>query len=141
MSWYLEVLRKYAQFDGRARRKEYWFFALFNVLVAFVLCMLTVGGVLLLGHSDMNAMIGLMFIPITLYWLAVLVPSLAVTVRRLHDTGRSGWWYFIAFVPFVGGIVLLIFTLMEGTPGPNMYGPNPRGEVSYGQVYPASTGY
>jgi uncharacterized membrane protein YhaH (DUF805 family) len=141
MSWYLEVLRKYARFDGRARRMEYWYFALFNILVEMGLALLALGFGMLFGHSDVNVMVSFMMVPICLYSLAVLIPSLAVTVRRLHDTGRSGWWYFIAFVPFFGGIILFVFTLLEGDPGPNMYGSSPKGDASYGQVYPASTGY
>ena len=140
MSWYLEALKKYAQFYGRARRKEYWYFALFNVLVTLGLMVLTGVAAMLIGHSDPSVVMTAFTIPLFLYMLAMFIPSLAVTVRRLHDTGRSGWWYFIAFVPFVGGIILFIFTLLEGDPGPNMYGPNPRAEVSYPPVYPVSTG-
>jgi uncharacterized membrane protein YhaH (DUF805 family) len=140
MSWYLEVLRKYAQFSGRARRKEYWFFALFNVLVAVAITLLSIGVVLLtVGRGDTAST--LIFIPVILYWFAILVPAIAVTVRRLHDTGRSGWWYFVAFVPFVGGFILLIFTLMEGTPGPNMYGSSPKSEASYAPVYQVPAGF
>jgi uncharacterized membrane protein YhaH (DUF805 family) len=140
MSWYLEVLRKYAQFSGRARRKEYWFFALFNLLVAFVITMLSAGAVLLfVGRGDTAST--LVFVPVALYSFAVLIPTLAVTVRRLHDTGRSGWWYFVVFVPFIGGFLLLILTLMEGTPGPNMYGSNPKSEANFAQAYQVPAGY
>lgn len=141
MHWYLEVLKKYAVFDGRARRKEYWYFTLFNMLIGMGFAILAVGFVMLFGHSDPNAMAFLIFIPISLYSLAIFIPSLAVTVRRLHDTGRSGWWYFIAFVPFVGGIILFVFTLIEGDPGPNIYGLNPKAEMDYGQIYPVNPGY
>ena|SRR5579862_1566690 len=122
MNWYLTVLKKYAVFDGRARRKEYWFFQLMNTLVIVVL--VVVGGVAP----------GMSFSPsrllIVLYLCAVLLPSLGVTVRRLHDIGRSGWWIFISFVPFVGGIILLVFTFMDSQPNANQYGPNPKEAVA-----------
>lgn len=120
MNWYLEVLKKYADFGGRARRKEYWMFTLFNVLFSFVL------GILdgFLGTVSRDAGIGLLG---GLYTLAVLLPSLGVSVRRLHDTDHSGWWLLIALVPCVGAIVLLIFMVRDSTPGPNQYGPNPKG--------------
>jgi uncharacterized membrane protein YhaH (DUF805 family) len=138
MNWYLEVLKKYAQFDGRSRRKEYWFFALFNCLVGLVLGML--GGLTMAfsGHADNPSYSFLGLGLVCLYSLAVLIPGLAVTVRRLHDTGRSGWWIFISFVPFVGGIILLIFMLQDSHPGPNQYGPNPKGIEGFGQLTPAA---
>jgi uncharacterized membrane protein YhaH (DUF805 family) len=85
MSWYLQALSKYALFGGRARRKEYWFFVLFNLLA-----------------------------------------SIAVSVRRLHDTSRSGWWLLIVLIPVIGAIVLLVFMVLDGTPRENQYGPNPK---------------
>ena len=119
MSWYFEVLRKYAVFSGRARRKEYWYFALFN----FLATMLLVGVEVALGMSDLESGYG----PLTgLYSLAIIIPSIAVSVRRLHDTGRSGWWFLVALVPFIGAIVLLVFTLLDSDPGTNEYGPNPK---------------
>lgn len=113
MHWYLEALKKYAVFEGRARRREYWFFVLFNLIISFVLGFIEglVGGPGVLG---------------AIYALAVLIPGIAVAVRRLHDTGRSGWWLLIALVPIVGFIVLLVFMVQDGTPGPNQYGPNPK---------------
>lgn len=113
MNWYLEVLSKYAVFSGRARRMEYWMFVLFN-FIAFVI----------LGVLD--ALIGTAGVLGGLYALAVLVPSLAVGVRRLHDTERTGWWLLIGLVPVVGVIVLLIFMLLEGTSGDNQYGVDPK---------------
>ena len=119
MSWYLQALKKYAVFSGRSRRMEYWYFVLFNIIVSIVL------GVIdgLLGTSGSYAGAGLLS---GIYGLAVLIPSLAVTVRRLHDTDRTGWWILIALVPLIGVIVLLVFALLEGTPGDNQYGPNPK---------------
>ena len=114
MNWYLTVLKKYAVFSGRARRKEYWYFVLFNFLIAFGL------GVIdgLLGLvSDLG--IGLLG---GIYSIAVLIPTIAVAVRRLHDTGRSGWWLLIFFVPLIGFIFWLVFMLSESQPGKNQYG-------------------
>ncbi|MFJ8860946.1 DUF805 domain-containing protein [Streptomyces sp. NPDC102451] len=112
MNWYLAVLKNYAGFSGRARRKEYWMFALFNFIAAVVL-----GAIGLAIDSQ---------VPYYIYLLAVLIPSLAVAVRRLHDTGRSGWWILIAFVPLVGGIILLVFLCLEGAHEANEYGANPK---------------
>ncbi|MET7388152.1 DUF805 domain-containing protein [Streptomyces sp. NPDC005385] len=120
MHYYTDVLKKYASFQGRARRSEYWMFALFNVVIALVL--------LGLAAATKSTVFYVLYIA---YILAVILPSLGVLVRRLHDTGRSGGWFFISFVPFVGGLVLFIFTVLEGNPGPNEYGPNPKGIDAY----------
>ena len=121
MDWYLMVWKKYAQFEGRSRRKEYWMFVLFNLLVVLVLAAL--GAVGLAINEDYG---GVLFIPLGIYLLAVFLPGLAVQVRRLHDTGRSGWWWFICLVPFVGGLILLIFCVLDSEPGTNQYGPCPK---------------
>lgn len=113
MEWYITVLKKYAVFEGRARRKEYWMYTLFNIIIFVAL------GVLSLAADAFIWLYGL-------YWLAVLIPSLAVVVRRLHDTGRSGFWFFISFVPFVGGIILLVFLVLAGDQADNAYGPDPK---------------
>lgn len=112
MNWYLNVLKNYAGFSGRARRKEYWMFVLFNFIVAAVLAGIGVA-------IDTQ-------IPYAIYLVAVLVPAIAVMVRRLHDTGRSGWWILISLVPLVGGIVLLVFLASDGKPEANAYGENPK---------------
>ncbi len=119
MSWYLEVLKKYAVFSGRARRKEYWYFFLFNVLITIVL--LVIDG--MTGTLDAAAGIGLLG---SIYALAVGIPALAVSVRRLHDTDRSGWWLLIILVPLIGVIVILVFTVQDSKPGENQYGSNPK---------------
>ncbi len=121
MDWYTSVLKKYAVFEGRARRQEYWMFMLINVLIYFGLFIIAA---ILGAMADALGVLGSGIY--MLYALAMLVPTLAVTVRRLHDTGRSGWWYLIALVPFVGGIILLIFTVLEGDAGNNAYGANPK---------------
>jgi uncharacterized membrane protein YhaH (DUF805 family) len=122
MNWYLEALRKYAVFEGRARRMEYWMFVLINCLIVVVLSVVdTVVGLFSLGNS-IGALTGL-------YWLVVLVPSVAVTVRRLHDTDRSGWWALLALLPVLGTIVLFVFCVLDGTPGANRFGENPKAVV------------
>ena len=120
MNWYLQALKQYAVFKGRARRKEYWFFALFNLIVSVVLTVLDY----MTGSLDPELGVGLLS---GIYSLAILIPSLAVTVRRLHDTDRTGWWVLIAFIPLIGAIVLLVFMLLDSKPGDNRYGPNPKG--------------
>tara|TARA_R110000796_G_scaffold251533_2_gene383226 strand:+ start:29431 stop:29817 length:387 start_codon:yes stop_codon:yes gene_type:complete len=120
MDWYLEVLRKYATFTGRARRKEYWFFTLFNLLIMLVLSI--IDG--MIGLYSTEAGLGILS---GIYTLALLIPSLAVTVRRLHDIGRTGWWLLIAFIPLIGALILLIFTVLDSKPGSNQYGPDPKG--------------
>ena len=119
MNWYLTALKKYAVFGSRSRRAEYWFFLLFNVLISVVLGILD--GVL--GTSSGDGTVGLFG---GVYSLAVLIPGIAVTIRRLHDTDRSGWWALICFVPCVGAIILIVFLAQEGTPGPNRFGENPK---------------
>jgi len=119
MYWYMIALQKYAVFTGRAQRKEYWYFYLFSVLITLALAILD----MLIGSFDKVSGVGVLS---GLYSLAVLIPNLAVTVRRLHDTGRSGWWFLIVLVPFIGGIVLLIFLVQDSMPGTNQYGANPK---------------
>ena len=116
MDWYMGVLRKYAEFSGRARRREYWTFALISFLIG---CALGVIGALVHGLAFLS----------WVYSLAVLVPSIAVSVRRLHDTGRSGWWLLIGLIPLIGLIVLIVFLATDGEPGDNEYGPNPKSSV------------
>lgn len=120
MNWYLTVLKKYAVFKGRARRKEYWMFVLFNIIFSIVAMLLDN----LLGTAFEGIGYGLIYI---LYVLAVLIPGLAVTVRRLHDTGRNGWWILISLVPMIGAIWLLVLLIEDSQPGENQYGPNPKG--------------
>ena len=119
MNWYLEVLKKYAVFSGRARRKEFWFFVLFNIIISIVLAV--IDGVT--GSFSAEAGMGLLG---GIYTLAVLIPGIAVSVRRLHDTERSGWWLLIALVPLIGAIVLLVFMVQDSKPGQNQYGANPK---------------
>lgn len=115
MNWYLSVLKNYAGFSGRARRKEYWMFTLVNVIVAVVLEVIAL--------ASKSSAVQVVYV---IYLLAVLVPSIAVLVRRLHDTGKSGAWFWIGLVPFIGGIWLLVLTVLEGNSGANQYGPDPK---------------
>lgn len=118
MNWYLEVLRKYAVFEGRARRQEYWTFVLINTTISLGLGLLerALGFAPDIDQSVLSS----------IYALAVLVPSLAVGVRRLHDTGRSGWYMFLVLIPILGSIALLVLQLFDSDPGNNQYGSNPK---------------
>jgi uncharacterized membrane protein YhaH (DUF805 family) len=106
MNWYLDVLKKYAEFNGRAGRQEFWMFALINFIISVVL-----SAIRPLGY---------------LYSLAVLTPCLAVGARRLHDIGRSGWFQLLVLIPLIGPIVLIVFAAQDSQPGENQYGPNPK---------------
>jgi len=119
--YFIEVLKKYTVFTGRARRKEYWMFTLFYIVIYILL---TVVAGLLSNLPGVGVVMA--FIPLV-FCLALLVPSIAVAIRRLHDTNRSGWWLLLGFVPVIGGIVLLVFLVKEGTPGENQFGANPKG--------------
>ena len=119
MNWYLKVLKQYADFKGRARRTEYWMFALFNMVFAFVMIIIDSA----LGLNFGEVAYGVFYM---LYCLAVLIPGLAVTVRRLHDIGKSGWAIFIAFIPIVGSIWLLVLLLKDSQPEDNQYGECPK---------------
>ena len=133
MNYYIDVLKKYTVFAGRAARKEYWMFALWNFIIAIAL--LTVSTIL--TAIAKNSLGGLL---VDLYGLAVLLPNLAVLARRLHDTGRTGWWILISLIPIVGAIVLLVFTVQNSTPGDNQYGPNPKGiGASQAAIVPPSS--
>ena len=123
MSWYFAVLKQYATFSGRARRKEYWFFVLFNIIASMILAFIDGMTGTFSAEISMGMLGGI-------YALAVLLPSLAVSVRRLHDTDRSGWWLLIAFVPIVGAIVLLVFAVQEGKTVGNQFGANPKEAIA-----------
>src|SRR5262245_24601527 len=114
MSWYFAALRKYLDFGGRARRTEYWMFTLFNVLISCALALID----RFKGNLNAQAGIGLLS---GVYSLAMLLPALAVSVRRLHDTDRSGWWILFGLIPCAGIVVLLFFMVKDGTPGANQY--------------------
>jgi uncharacterized membrane protein YhaH (DUF805 family) len=114
MYWYLKVLKNYLGFQGRARRKEYWMFVLFSFIVSIILSILES-----IANITSSALTGI-------YALATLLPSLAVSVRRLHDTGRSGWWLLITLIPLIGSIILIVFACQDSEEDDNQYGPNPK---------------
>lgn len=113
MEWYLKVLRQYADFSGRARRKEYWMFVFMNLLISFLI-------------STIDYWLFGMTIISSIYVIAVIIPSIAVAVRRIQDTGRNGFWVLVAFVPLIGTIWVLILLLQDSEPNSNAYGPNPK---------------
>ncbi|MCO6539089.1 MAG: DUF805 domain-containing protein [Gilliamella sp.] len=115
MNWFIDCITKnYANFNGRARRKEYWMFVLFYIILTFITIII-------------DKMIGSPLAITAILVLALFLPSLAVTVRRLHDISKSGWWILLQFIPYIGGIIILVFCVMDSTPGSNQYGENPKG--------------
>ena len=119
MNWYLKVLKQYADFNGRARRTEYWMFILFNIFFALAAAMLDN----LIGTANPSGY-GIIY---GLYAFAIFIPGLAVSIRRLHDVGKSGWMILIGIIPLIGGIWLLVLMVSDSNPGENQYGENPKG--------------
>jgi uncharacterized membrane protein YhaH (DUF805 family) len=120
MEWMLMPLKRYADFSGRSRRKEYWMFLLGVVIAAIVLSIVE-------GVLGLSGMVGGVYGPLTLIFvLAIIVPSIAVQVRRFHDQDKSGWFVLLSLIPFVGGLIVLVFMFLEGTRGPNRFGPDPK---------------
>ena len=123
MKWYLKVLQNYFTFSGRARRSEYWYFALFNLI--FTVLAMVIDNVL-----GTTFQIGEISIPYgyiyMLYAMALLIPGLAVMVRRLHDVGKSGWMFFVVLIPIIGGIWIIVLLCTDSVPNENKYGPNPK---------------
>jgi len=129
MDWMLMPIRRYADFSGRSRRKEYWMFALGYILAALVWgVLLGIAG----GFSEaaigggLSAGVTILLVVGVMALLALIVPSLAVTVRRFHDQDKSGWFVLLNFIPYVGGIVVFVFMLLPGTVGPNRFGADPK---------------
>ena len=118
MQWFLKCLTQYADFTGRARRKEYWMFMLFSFLIYILVAMV----LLALGVTE-----SAINIVISLLALSLILPNLAVTVRRLHDIDRSGWWVLLMFVPILS-LVILVFMFLNGTSGGNRFGPDPKAD-------------
>jgi uncharacterized membrane protein YhaH (DUF805 family) len=137
MDWMLLPLKRYADFDGRSRRKEYWMFTLLSVIVYSVCLAIMLAGMpwsdLAAADSgqQMNEPPGVLFwvglVPAVIWGLGTLIPGIAVTVRRFHDQDKSGWMYLLSFIPYVGGIILLVFMCLDGTRGPNRFGDDPKG--------------
>jgi uncharacterized membrane protein YhaH (DUF805 family) len=137
MEWMIMPFRRYADFSGRSRRMEYWMFQLLNLIVVGVLVALAISGLPEVSSSsypgedptfgEPGVLFAIALGVGVLYWLFTFIPSLAVLVRRLHDTGKSGWWWFIQLIP-LGSIVLLVFTCLEGDGYENAYGPDPKSD-------------
>lgn len=153
MEWMTMPLKRYADFSGRSRRKEYWMFFLLNILViATVLILRSVvgggasmmdaarnGGGLLAIYGSLFSGIGIL---LALWWLATIIPNIAVNVRRLHDRDMSGWWYLgfiiVNFIPIIGGLIglgYLVLMCLEGTKGPNRFGPDPKDSSGGADVF------
>ena len=122
MNWYISVLKQYAVFSGRARRTEYWMFVLCNIIVMLLLGMVDK---LIGGDNELIS---------SIYSLAVLLPSLAVAARRLHDTDRSAWWLLLGLIPIIGTLVLIYFMVCNGQQGPNRFGDDPKAAPSQGFI-------
>ncbi|TFH42664.1 MAG: DUF805 domain-containing protein [ANME-2 cluster archaeon] len=133
MKWYLSVLIKYATFKGRARRTEFWMFSLINFAISFILSIL---GYLSIDGSGQYRFFSIIYL---LYGIAVLVPGIAVTVRRFHDIGKNGWWIFIVLVPIIGWILMLTFLFSNSEPGDNQYGSNPKSATNQFAGYRTNT--
>ena len=116
MNWYINAFKKYATFHGRARREEFWTFTLLNSLISIFVGFID----FLLIKTQFFGLFSLV------YGLLILLPSFAVAVRRLHDSGRSGWWLLVGLVPYIGVIVGIVFMFLDSDPGTNQYGPNPK---------------
>lgn len=138
MDWMILPLKRYADFDGRSRRKEYWMFTLLSVIVYAVCLAVMLAGMpwsdMAAANSgqQMNEPPGLLFwvglVPLAIWALGTLIPGIAVSVRRFHDQDKSGWMYLLSFIPYVGGIILLVFMCLDGTRGPNRFGDDPKRE-------------
>jgi len=126
MDWMLMPLRRYADFQGRSRRMEYWMFVLFTVLICLVpwILMAVLGGYS--SHPSPLALIPALLLLVVA--LALIIPSIAVQVRRFHDQDKSGWLVLLGLIPFVGGLIVFVFMCLEGTQGPNQYGPDPKAD-------------
>jgi uncharacterized membrane protein YhaH (DUF805 family) len=122
MNWYLQAIRQYADFSGRARRKEYWMFFLYNIIFLIMAILLDIALDTNFGPEPGP---GIFYL---LYALFMFIPSLALSVRRLHDTGKSGWSILFGLIPIAGPIVLIVFYLTDSEAGINKWGPNPKEE-------------
>lgn len=113
MNWYIQAIKNYFDFSGRARRKEYWMFSIISAVITLLL-------------SIIDSLLGIQLLT-SLYSLFVLIPNLSVSFRRIHDIDKSAWWFLISLIPVIGAIVLLIFSILPGTIGANKYGDDPKG--------------
>jgi len=123
MKYYLLAFKNYFSFRGRSNRSEYWYFVLFHIV--FVLGALMLDFAIIFNNGNPVAFVYLF------YFLATFIPALAVTVRRLHDTDKSGWWMFVSLIPIVGSVWMIVLMASEGTRGDNKYGPDPNGHPTF----------
>ena len=124
LDWALMPLRRYADFSGRSRRKEYWSYLLGVVVIAIIIGIIE-------GAAGLSGMVGGIYGPLTaLFFLGIIVPSIAVQIRRFHDQDKSGWFVLIGLIPILGGLIVLVFMFLEGTKGPNRFGPDPKDEAA-----------
>lgn len=137
MEWMLMPLKRYADFSGRSRRKEYWMFTLFNILVMVGISIIggILGGFTPGETGEMSLGGGIMFGLIGIYALAIFIPALAVQVRRFHDQDKSGWFVLLGFIPYIGGIIVLVFMCLDGNKGENRFGPDPKMDKNVGDVF------
>ena len=119
MDYYFDAFKKYVIFSGRATRTQYWMFVLINGIIIIVLDLIASMG----GNSALHLVLSSL---LSLYGLVLIIPTLAITARRLHDMGTSGWWQLLYLIPLLGGLVIFILTLIGSQPAENKYGPNPK---------------
>ena len=128
MEWMLKPFVRYADFSGRSRRKEFWMFTLLHMLVVcFLIMLMFIGSApLASGDGDIGAL-GILAIVLLILWvLATFIPNLAVQVRRFHDQDKSGWFVLLGLIPYLGGLIIIVFMVLEGTAGANRFGPDPK---------------
>jgi len=131
MSWYLRVLRKYAVFNGRAQRMEYWMFLLCHVIIIIALGFI---GAIVAGFETYQGPVSTFITAIlVIYVFGTAIPILALNVRRLHDTDRSGWYVLIQGIPIIGGLIWIVFMVQDSTPGENRFGANPKEHTEHSQ--------
>lgn len=127
MEWALMPLKRYADFSGRSRRKEYWMFQLLIIVVLVLLITVGIAIAAMTGAGgEPSAAFWLVLGVAGLMWLGIIIPTIAVQVRRFHDQNHSGWMFLLNFIPYVGGLVVIVFMCIEGTNGDNRYGPDPK---------------
>jgi uncharacterized membrane protein YhaH (DUF805 family) len=131
MQWYTDVIKKYVEFSGRARRQEFWMFNLINAVIWLVLLGIDNAIGTDQGQYHTSGILS------GIYSLAVLLPSIAVAIRRMHDTNRTGWWVLINLICCIGWIIFIVFAAKEGDAGANQYGPDPKGPGRGPDVPPA----
>lgn len=137
MEWMVMPLKRYADFSGRSRRKEYWMFVLLQLIIIFGI---SIVGVVFGGFSpEMSGGMpvggGLMLGLFSLYFLAIIIPSIAVQVRRFHDQDKSGWFVLLNFIPYIGGLIVLVFMCLDGTRGKNRFGEDPKARGTSGEAF------